>query len=384
MIRRALIMRRKRDLAIPVFIFFLVFISHLFSRNITSSDSKWSIPTAVSMIREGNTDLDEYKEILERSNYYGIEKVNGHYYTISPIGVSIIAIPFVFIIDRSLDALSPMVQRLGKYYTKDREYKAPEVINIVSIAPGIELFVASLVIAVNTIFVYLICCRFCERKVSLLISLIFAFCTPAWSTASRGLWQHGPSMLLLTSTLYLILLAKDRPRLIQFASIPLAFSYVVRPTNSISVLLLTVFVFVQYRRYFLHYLLWSLPVAIPFFLFNLSVYHWFLSPYYRLWSLLHLNLNLLETSAGTLISPSRGLFIFSPILAFSLYGIIRKGIRRELETLDLFLLAILILHWIIMSSAEGWWGGHCFGPRYFSDMIPYFMYFLMGLCTILP
>jgi hypothetical protein len=35
------------------------------------------------------------------------------------------------------------------------------------------------------------------------------------------------------------------------------------------------------------------------------------------------------------------------------------------------------LHWGIISSFPVWWGGHCFGPRYFSDIIPFFMYFLI-------
>jgi hypothetical protein len=130
-------MKRLRSAIILVSIFFSVFISHLGSRNITSFDSKWSIPTALSIIKEGNTDLDEYKEMLEKSNYDAIERIDGHYYTLYPIGVSIIAIPFVYAIEKSLDILSSAVQKLGKYYKKDRECSPPYSISIVSIAPGI-------------------------------------------------------------------------------------------------------------------------------------------------------------------------------------------------------------------------------------------------------
>jgi hypothetical protein len=115
-------MKRLRHVAILASIFFSVFISHVSSRNITSPDSKWSIPTALSIIKEGNTDLDEYKEMLEKYNYFAIERIDGHYYTIYPMGVSLIAIPFVYAIEKSLDILSSTVQKLGKYYTKDREY----------------------------------------------------------------------------------------------------------------------------------------------------------------------------------------------------------------------------------------------------------------------
>jgi hypothetical protein len=54
----------------------------------------------------------------------------------------------------------------------------------------------------------------------------------------RALWQHGPSMLMLTLALWLIVVAHERPWVVQFASLPLAFSYVVRPTNVVSIVFL--------------------------------------------------------------------------------------------------------------------------------------------------
>lgn len=190
-------------------------------------------------------------------------------------------------------------------------------------------------------------------------------------------------MLMLTITLYLILLAKNRAWLVQFASIPLVFSYVVRPTNSISILLLTIFVLIQYRQYFLRYLCWAMTIAIPFLLFNLSVYHSLLSTYY-LPQKVASNPHLLEALAGNLISPGRGLFVFSPVLLFSICGIALRIKNRELDKLDCILIAILFLHWVTISSFAKWWAGHSFGARFFSDTIPYFMYFLIPVVAIIP
>jgi hypothetical protein len=47
----------------------------------------------------------------------------------------------------------------------------------------------------------LIGCRFVSPAHSVGNALLFAFCTPAWSTASRALWQHGGSTLLITVAL---------------------------------------------------------------------------------------------------------------------------------------------------------------------------------------
>lgn len=348
-----------KHLIILLLVFFVVLITHFGSKNITSFDSRWVIYTASSIIKYGDTNLDEYKEIIP-NNDYRIENINGHLYSIFPIGVSVITIPFVFIIDKS-----------GLFYFNLEEFQTQGFSPLY-----LELFIASLFIALTAVFIFLIACLFLKRNYSLLVTFIFAFCTSAWSTASRGLWQHGPSMLMLTITLYLILLAKNKPWLVQFASIPLAFSYVIRPTNSLSIFLLTIFVLFQYRQYFFRYSLWAMTIVIPFLLFNLSIYHSFLSPYYMPQKI-GSNPHFFEALAGNLISPARGLFIFSPTLLFSIYGIILKIQNASIQKLDYCLFSSLFLHWIVISSFPHWWAGWSFGPRFFSDMIPYFIYFLI-------
>ena len=47
------------------------------------------------------------------------------------------------------------------------------------------------------------------------------------------------------------------------------------------------------------------------------------------------------------------------------------------RTLRPYLIAIVIGHWLLISSFEQWSGGHCYGPRYFSDMSPIFVWFLI-------
>ena len=369
-------MKRIRQAILLALIFLVVFISHFVSRNITSFDSAWSIHTAMSIIKEGNTDLDEYREA---ENDHRIETVNGHLYTIFPIGASIIAIPFVYILDKGMGPLLSIFPSLEKY-VRSRSHQPLNSINVITIYSGVELLVASFIIALTTIFIYFLSSLYLNQKKSLLMAFIFAFCTSSWSTASRGLWQHGPSMLLLTITLSLILLTKNKPWLVQFTGLSLAFAYVVRPTNSISIFLLTVFVFFQYRKYFGRYLLWIALIILPFLMFNVSIYHSLLSPYYlpgRVGSTKHFFMAL----AGNLLSPARGLFFFTPILLLSFYGIFLKIKHKQFEKIDYFLVGILFLHWICISSFPHWWAGWSFGPRYFSDMIPYFVYFLIPVVT---
>ncbi len=137
-----------------------------------------------------------------------------------------------------------------------------------SVHPVAQEIIASIIVALTAVVIFLIARLSLPVKQSLLAAFIFAFCTSAWSTASRALWQHGPSMLMLSISLFLILLSRQKPALIQYASIPLAYSFVIRPTNAISVVLLTAFVIIVQRKFLFRYFLWSLIIAFPFFLIN--------------------------------------------------------------------------------------------------------------------
>jgi surface polysaccharide O-acyltransferase-like enzyme len=85
--------------------------------------------------------------------------------------------------------------------------------------------------------------------------------------------------------------------------------------------------------------------------------------------------SVLSALPGHLISPSRGLFIYSPVFLFAICGMFLKKKKNQWKNLDSLLLGIIFFHWILISLFPMWWGGHSYGPRYFSDLIPYFIYF---------
>lgn len=355
------------EILISLAVFAVVFGVYITSGNNVPFDSRWSIHTAMSIIREGNTDLDEYRELAEPREEYqnSLETVDGHLYTIYPIGASLLAVPFVFVLDRGFEL--SVAFDLNTYVAH-------------TIPAEIEALVASVYVALTAVIFYWIARRFLKRPASLLVVFIFAFCTPAWSTASRALWQHGPSMLLLATALLIIVYAKDHAQRIQYASIPLAASVVVRPVNIVSAALLTLFVFTEHRRHFGRFLLWALPVAALFTAYNLSVYHSLLPGYYLGASRGSNDFSvstLPEALVGHWFSPARGLLVFSPVLVFSVAGLIFKLRRQRFERLDLFLIEAVVAQWIVMSVWPIWWGGWSFGPRLMSDVVPYLVYWII-------
>src|SRR6185369_4569056 len=186
-------MRWTHRVIMPAGLVVFVFVTHLFGLT-TSYDSRWSIPTARSLLYERNTDLNEYRSLLEKNQFFAIEVFDGRFYGTFPIGASLLAVPVVGVVDA-------LGLKLGD--------------------GKIEKVTASLAIALTTMLLFLIARRSLDVREALLIVLIFAFCTAAWSTASRALWQHGPSMLMLTLALWLIVVAQERPWVVQFASLPL-------------------------------------------------------------------------------------------------------------------------------------------------------------------
>lgn len=354
-------------------IFFAVFVVHVNSKVISSSDSRWFIPTSISILHHRDVDLNEYAERIDKEQHYAIQRSAGNYYNVFPIGTSIISLPIVWVIDVTLDRITGI--------SLEERFKA-------SGSENIERFIASIFVAIATVLVFLIAeKRASSRLTPYLIASIFAFATPAWSTASRALWQHGPSMMLLSASLYFLLKARESPVHLIWPAPLLAAAYVVRPTNSLSFALLMGITFLRFKtnRYFWYGILLAIVLFGCFLAFNIRV-HGALLPYYYQSSRLSFGPTFAEALVGNLISPNRGLFVFTPVLLFSLYGVFLKLRHKSFDVLDATLIAIILLHWVVISALPHWWGGYSIGPRFFTDMIPYFVYFLIPVvdCCLRP
>jgi len=325
----------------------------------------------MSIVQEGDADLDEYAHLLP-SGDYRVERIGNHIYSTFPIGAPLVAAPFVLAIDH----LFPFVDQASFSAYLSQHQPDHAIFEV-------EKVIASLITATNAVIVFAIALRFISLARSVVLAFVFALATSAWSTASRGLWQQGPSMLALSIALYLIILSSDRPRFAQFTAIPLAFAFVIRPTNIIPVLVLSIYILLILNRYLIKYLFWLSLFVLPFVVYNYAVYDAALPPYYMPERLGN-NPAFLEALVGNLVSPSRGLVVFSPILVVSLYGIALKLRRADWRLVDAYLVVIMVLHWISISMFRHWYGGWSIGPRFFSDVLPFFAYFLIPVGDRLP
>jgi hypothetical protein len=353
-----------------------VAISHGLCPIATSYDSRWTVPVALSLIHHANVDLDEYLPLLEANEYYAVERLNGHYYNSYPPGGPLLAAPIVATIEAAVKVTGPLLRRIPVRSPILYAFFAGDLVTSRSI---VEMLSASIMVAATAAILFRVAALFLPLPWAGLVVATFSFGSSAWSTGSRALWQHTPSMLLLTITLWIAVQAIQRPERIQFAAIPLAISFSVRPTNAISAVVLTVYVFFYYRKFFLKWVLWAAPFALAFAAASLGISGHILPNYFQI-APADTGIGWTGAFAGLLFSPSRGWLVFTPWILFAVWGAILAVRTSWLRPLPACLGAIVVLHLVLLCNySQLWWGGHSYGPRLFTDVMPFVSFFLIPL-----
>lgn len=217
------------------------------------------------------------------------------------------------------------------------------------------------------------------------IALVYAFGTSAFSINSRAFYEHGPSVFFLTLGLFFLIKGEKNDSTLPFAGLCFSAAVLMRYTDALIALPVCFYVFHKYRNVFVRYLYYSSPPAFLLLAYN----HWYLGSvwntgYFQLGSRTANNAwstPFWQGFSGLLFSPSRGLFIYSPILLMSLVGIWlvwRRGpISLRYLSIGIFLVVLLISKWFM------WWGGYGYGPRLLAGIAPLLCFFLYPLGQIM-
>jgi len=360
-------------------LFVIVWMAYL-PGNMGCSDSMWSIPTAVSLVDHHNPDLDEHLPILRSRGFVFTQRLGGHFFTIYPLGASIMAAPGVVILRPLAAAIRSRTPSVWKWLERvQRERGCPPLDDepVIALHSWTEHLIASALVAATVVVMFFVAGRQMSIATAVAVALLFAFGTSAWSTASRSLWQHGPSMLLLA----LALLIQLRGGPLFWVGVLLAAGYVVRPTNVIPLAVMGGWTLLSAPRKLPHFVLGAAIVAGLFLWSNVRVYGVWLPPYY-LPGFYTKNYFIADALAGNLISPARGLFVFSPIFVLSIVGLVMNVGTRRGTWLDAAVAVTLVLHWIAIAASNGnWWGGDSYGPRFFADLLPYLTFLTLPVFT---
>jgi hypothetical protein len=345
-----------------------------------AGDLFWSLPTAVSVLREGTVNLDEYRPSFP-IYAWAVREHDGHAYNDFPFGSTLLALGPMWAFDQLVRLVTPIAPPIDHLRRGLKTWRT-NFDQTGDIDPSwfftTEMVLASLFMALASVFMFLAVRERLSELDALLVTAVFAFGTSVFSTATRDLGQHGPSVLMLSIAWWLLMRGARVPQQVWLAGLFVALSYVMRPTNSLSVLGLTLYVALKHRQALLRFCAAGLVVAVCFGAFNLSVWGALLPPYYRPERVIPRSAALFfEALAGNLISPGRGLFVFSPVLLGSLFGLWLELRDARTRAVGLTIAGIVTAHLFIISSFPHWWAGHSYGPRYLTDMVPYLVWLLV-------
>ncbi len=348
-----------RNARITILLFLVVGGAYYLSPIHYSYDSTYSLLMDEAIVQHGNPDMISYEvghgmgvNFFNRGYFYTLDLVNGRLLYILPWGGALLALPAVAVLNVAGLEVAPQ-----GIYSDANELKMQTVIATLVCAGVICIFyeTANALLSVPW---------------SLGLALSAAFATPIWSTASRSLWPQTWYLFLISLVIWLLVSSRSRPVLLGSL---LAWAWFVRPQSLPAVVFISAYVLVQYKSKSMVALLltetaWAVAMAVTMIFFFGHI----LPPSERARAFDFRN-GLMKLE-GLLLSPSRGLFVFVPVVLLPLYLTIRYWSVFPRKGLVLLAFAVIISHVVIAVWWGGaWWGGWSYGPRLLTETIPWFV-----------
>jgi hypothetical protein len=368
---------RKRlpiDLIAGLLVFVTTFVVLRVSPVHQLADAKFALLTSEQLWQHGSFTLDRrlFREIPPakpetpdriENPFYQLEQIGDRLYYSYPPGTSILSLPWV------------ALMHARGFTTTDRDGFYNEGLEI-----GLQSGLACLLMAGLAMVVFHTSRLLLPLGWSVVIAASTAFGTQVWSTASRALWGDTWGILILGIVIWLLLRAEVKrgpPRPLLLATC-LSWSYFARPTFCIPIVAITIFLLLYHRSTFVRYALTGGAWLALFVAYSRYHFGQNLPNYYET------NRVTFETfwqgMAGSLFSPSRGLFIYVPVLIFVGYFLIRYRSSWATPRLVVLSVGVIIVHLVVIAGFVSWYGGHCYGPRYTTGLVPWFA--LLGILAV--
>jgi hypothetical protein len=335
----------------------------LYNANVRETSSQDTVPARViprEVIRSGRLDLDNLFRAWPAGAplpFYA-QRAGEHYRSSYPVAPALLAVPVYAL---------PVLLGAGDTWV---------VLNALS------KLAASLFAALSVAFVYLAARELARRlgtgqASALGAAVVYAAATPTWAVSSQGLWGHAPAQLGLAVALWLLLRGDGGPGRFALAGLGLGLMVASRPSTALVAAVLALSGLPRWRAGGVWVAMALGAVAATVALHNWSTFG-SLQGGYALINRTHAqfhgvdgtwSLALPEGLAGLLVSPSRGLLVYSPVLAVAFIGLGRGWAGAggaPVRPLALAVAASLLT----LSTYTVWWGGHSFGPRLLADVLP--------------
>ncbi|MFN2532438.1 MAG: hypothetical protein ABR555_14175 [Pyrinomonadaceae bacterium] len=358
--------RLRSDPLVAAAIFCLTLAIFLSSHVHQVSDSNYSMLLSESLLRYRTFTLDHFALPRHEPRWtdyyfangpiYQIQVVNGHLYYYLPPGSSILSLPFV----AAMNAIGISASNPDGTYNPKGEI-------------SIEASLAALLMSSLVVIFFYSARLTLPLSWSIAVAVIASLGTQIFSTASRALWSETWGVLLLGIAIYLILATELKQHAMRptILATLLAWSYFARPTFAIAVVGITFYVLMFQKKSFFRYAATGFVWFVLFVAYSWYHFHDLLPTYYRA---SRLDFSSFWTAlAGNLMSPGRGLLVFVPGCLVVVYLLVKH--RRSIRLLRLVAISAAVIgaHMIVISAFPHWWGGHSFGPRFSTGLVPWFV-----------
>jgi len=244
------------------------------------------------------------------------------------------------------------------------------------VARIMEKLSASFVAALSAALLYLVLRRRTTSGTALLLTVAYAFGTTTWVISSQALWQHGMAQLFLIAALLVVTARCTAPRSLALGVL-CGLLVCNRPPDGILAAALGAYglFWAGPRRIWVLFAGSALATA-PVLFYNLRFMGHIAGGYGLPARPNFFHHDLLQGAAGLLVSPTRGLLIYSPFLLFAGLALLHRPRDRGERLLTLALTAGVVIQFLLYAKAD-WRGGLSWGPRHLSDILPMLIWLMV-------
>lgn len=281
----------------------------------------------------------------------------GHYYSEKAAGISILGVPFYFLL------------RLFR----------------VHIDASLYLFWLKLLcVTIPSIIFVMFLTRFWERMFNgpwnTLVAFVYMFGTVAFPYSLQFISHHLTGVALFLSFYFAWAARQDEKSesgLVIVSGIFAGAALIMEYPAILQVGIL--FFYVLFRFQSVRKTMLFIAGVVPFGIFVLGYnYSIFGTPFdvtYRHSLVLNVSWDLprLKALIGLLLSRSRGLFFYSPVLLLSVPGIYQLIKNNKFRFEGIFILAIVLFSVLVHAGMSNWDAGWSLGPRYLAPTVPFLM-----------
>jgi len=310
-----------------------------------SGDVYGTIYTSVALVQKQTIWLDSYLPYIQQRAgehpYMVNERPSGHFVTSTPTASSVLALPVV--------AAFTAAGARGENWDAWMEA---------------SMLTGALTSAASVAVLFVLLTRLTTRRRAALIAVTYAWGTLTWGVSGQALWQHGGAALALTVALLALL---DRRFILAGLAITAMAAF--RLTTPVLAVFLLPLVGSRPRDW-LRFLAAATPFPLALAIYNTVAFG---SPLRQGYGSGHIasatqvgSGRALDGIPGLLVSPGRGLFVYSPVLLFALGGLV-LGRKRLLYWCCAAAFAMYV---VVVSNIYQWWGGEGFGARKLAEALP--------------